>query len=135
MKVAVYPGSFNPWHDGHKNVLEQALKAFDKVVICQGFNPDKIYRAELIRETNEFGDYKGKVWVRHYSDLLKDFIDEIKPDAIIKGIRNAQDLEYETTQQYWNEDLGITIPTFYVITDRNLRHISSSAIRQVEKFK
>ena len=107
---------------------------FDRVIIAQGYNPQKS-NPELIPETNEFGNYKGRVWVRHYTCLLKHFADDFQPDAVIKGLRNAQDLEYETTQQYWNEDLGIEIPTFYVITDRKLRHISSSAIRQVEKFK
>ncbi len=131
MKIAIYPGSFNPWHSGHEDVLKKAKMAFDKVIVVQLSNPDKSVPFCLLPETlTANGDgicYRGKT--------LKEVANELQANAIIKGLRNAQDLEYETVQQYWNEDLGITIPTFYVITDRNLRHISSSAIRAVEKFK
>ncbi len=67
--------------------------------------------------------------------LLVDFVKDVGASAVIRGIRNGQDLEYERTQQYWNEDLGIRVPTVCFITDRKLVHISSSAIRAVEKVK
>ena len=152
MKVAIYPGSFNPFHRGHVDVVRQALKLFDKVIIAKGCNPDK---KELIvpiltfsdtfvaKELQGIKDFYGKdsqevdVFNGLFADYIKEFQAVIKADeldvqfAVIKGLRNGQDLEFEKNQQYWNEDLGITVPTFYIMSDRKLCHISSSAIRSV----
>ena len=73
-----------------------------------------------------------------FTGLLSAFITdhpELDISAVIRGLRDANDFEFEKKQQYWNEDLGILIPTLYIICDRKLSHISSSAIRQIEKFK
>lgn len=145
MKVAIYPGSFNPLHRGHIDVIEKALKVFDKVILAKGVNPDKTVGVRYLKHNSEmFAEYvtknmpyeiQGKVDGFTFQSLLKDFIDTIKqPDAIIKGLRNGRDLEYEKDQQYWNEDLGVEIPFFYIISDRNNCHISSRAIRGLEKF-
>jgi pantetheine-phosphate adenylyltransferase len=141
MKVAIYPGSFNPWHEGHTDVLNKALQIFDKVIIAVGMNPEKQvvgiamgdFRLKLM-ETFGLDSFPLNVDTLAYSTLL---VEAIPPEvcAVIKGLRNGQDLEYERAQQYWNEDLGLKIPTIYIITDRSLVHISSSAIRMVEKFK
>lgn len=139
MKIAVYPGSFNPWHDGHQEVLDKALQVFDRVVVAQGINPQKMSNWEVTNNvlTEEvWTKNQGNVIRTEFQTLLADFIKTV-PNccAIIKGLRNGQDLEYEKSQQYWNEDLGISVPVFYIISSRNLSHISSSAIRAVKKFR
>jgi pantetheine-phosphate adenylyltransferase len=150
MRVAWYPGSFFPWHAGHRDVLSKAIDSFDHVVIAMGVNPDKDphstkdknFRLNKLKK-EIIASYDAKalpamVTVIEYKGLLKDAIENSPigyPDAIIKGLRNAQDFEYEKVQQYWNEDLGLIIPTFYVISDRKLVHISSSAIRALGKVK
>lgn len=131
MKIAVFPGSFNPWHDGHEDILKKALKTFDKVIVARGRNPDKTKvdspRPNIILLGNfEFTEFDG---------LLKDFVVKVGACAVIKGLRNENDFRYELEQQYWNEDLGLQIPTMYIITDRNLVHMSSSALRMLEKLK
>ena len=108
-RVAIYPGSFNPWHEGHEDVLNKAKKVFDQVhVIKYGV------------------DFQG---------LLSDYLKGKDYTAIVRGLRNGYDLQYEQNNQYWYEDLGITIPIVYFITDRKLGHISSTTIRAVEDAK
>lgn len=135
-KIAVYPGSFNPWHGGHDDVLDKALQVFDEVIIAQGVNPEKKLTDRARLPTTIKSDRHGKnIRFACYNTLLKDFLETVEVHAIIKGIRNSQDMEYEKTQQRWNEDLGLKIPTFYVIADREWEHVSSSALRMLEKFK
>ena len=109
MKKAIYPGSFNPWHEGHQNILDKAKKIFDKVDIA--------------------------VYGKDFTGLLSDYLKGKNYVAIVRGLRNGYDLQYEQNQQYWYEDLGIKIPVVYFITDRTLGHISSTAIRTVKDAK
>lgn len=138
---AVYPGSFNPFHKGHKCVIEHLAYSdiFDQIHIAIGINPDKdnndlSKRIEQVKQSvKKFGSF---VCIDTYTGLLKDYIKENHDiRAVIKGIRDTNDFLYEQKMQYHNEDLGIIIPTFYIITNRDLVHISSSAIRSIEKFK
>jgi pantetheine-phosphate adenylyltransferase len=143
MRIAIYPGSFNPWHKGHADILTKALKTFDKVYVVPMKNPEKLYVANsqlhglgnaircsivpsLVSRVNVANVWHG---------LLRDYLETVPlAVAVIRGLRNAQDLAAEQTQQYWNEDLGIKIPFVYFISDRSLVHISSSAIRLVERY-
>ena len=142
MRKAVYPGSFNPWHQGHTDILKKALSVFDVVVVAHGFNPDKGIKAysdftELYKEFPEYldpDDYRH-VWVKGFAGLLVDFVKDEKADAVIRGLRNGHDLQYEMNQQYWNEDLGLVVPTVYFMCDRRYSHISSSAIKSINEAK
>lgn len=128
MKIAVYPGSFNPWHKGHADVLQKALKVFDKVVIAVPSNVGAT-------SANVGVSLYPNITVIEFDGLLSDYVKQKDFDAVIRGLRNGNDLQYEMNLQYWNEDLGIQIPVFYVITDRTLSHISSSAIREIEELR
>ena len=145
MNRAIYPGSFNPWHDGHTDILKKAAKVFKDITIAVGVNPDKLNDDmstrmtklnqqidELITTSPELKDVR--IVVCYFTGLLVDFIGD-KNTAVIRGLRNASDLEFETAQQYWNEDLGMTAPTVYFLSDRSLVHMSSSALRMLSKFK
>lgn len=132
--VALYPGSFNPWHEGHDDILQKALKIFDKVVVLQGHNPAKFE----VKNKSFMGigsKYNGRVEVGMFKGLLTDVVKDFPFKAIIRGLRNGHDLQYETNNQYWNEDLGCDIPFVYFICDRKYSHISSSAIREVNEIK
>ena len=159
-KKAIYPGTFNPWHEGHEDILDKALCVFDHVFIGRGINPAKAFetfnqhgvnfygREGVIRKyvdiqeksfTNSMQRVKEKwgstVCLVVFPGLLADFVKEEGFHAVIRGLRNGADLQYEMNQQYWNEDLGLEAPVIYFITDRKLAHISSSAIRQIELLR
>jgi pantetheine-phosphate adenylyltransferase len=138
MKVGVYAGSFNPWHEGHTDVLNKALKVFDKVIVLFAKNETK--RSSQIKVNVEL--YKEYVKNKNIviesleeGKLLLDFCKEKEVTGIIRGLRDEKDLQYEKNMLYWNEDLGSTIPTVFFICDRNLVHISSSAIRSINGIK
>lgn len=137
MKIAIYPGSFNPWHKGHEDVLEKALVVFDRIIVAEGINQEKSAKEVNSSYPNFDELYGEKVVLRQFKGLLVDFVERCPEeiDAVIRGLRNGHDLQYEMNQQYWNEDLGLYIPIVYFITDRGLAHISSSAIRALESFK
>jgi pantetheine-phosphate adenylyltransferase len=133
MKIAVFPGSFNPWHEGHEDVLNQALKAFDKVVIMRAVNPEKEKSGDM-----EFPNHLlvgGRIEIVEFKGMLRDFVAGAGYAAIVKGIRNQEDFEYEKMQLYFNQDLGIETPMFFVIADRAMVHKSSTFIRALRKFK
>lgn len=150
MKVGMYPGSFNPWHKGHTDILLKALKVFDKIIVCKMVNPEKAAEAKMVdlqalslQVAKDIPEELHKRVVFHMTvetlvetskqSFYTNFI-KVYPTAIIRGLRNGMDLEYEMNQQYWNEDLGLEIPWLLFITDRGLAHVSSSAIRNVEKL-
>ena len=141
MKTAIYPGSFNPWHQGHRDIMHKAEQIFDHIVIAQGFNPEKYEEGQVKEELRKItGIYSCKITHIVFTGFLTELIKSLNRqgdytiDAVIRGLRNGNDLQYEQNQQYWYEDLGLQIPIAYFITHRDLGHISSSAIRAIDKI-
>ena len=129
-KVAIYPGSFNPFHKGHREIVQKALEVFDTVIVAKGVNPEKY-------DPMQVWDVKipeGAVFME-FTGLLADFAKRVHATCVIKGLRNAKDLDDETAQQEWNKELGLTIPTFYIVSSPEYRHISSTALRMIRKIK
>lgn len=126
LRLAMYPGSFNPWHEGHDDVLDKALKIFDFVYVVRMHNPAKSPEPGLKPGLH------ARAIFDEYSGLLVDAVKHFGATAVIRGLRNGHDLQYEMNQQYWNEDLGLKVPVVYFICDREVTHVSSSALRQLK---
>ena len=128
-KIGLFPGSFNPFHKGHYNVLQKAEQIFDKVIIAFGKNPDKKNKNFNVPST-----IKNRQ-VEYFDELLTDLIKSLNQDlVIIRGLRNTKDFLYEQKQYRYNQDLMPNIKVINVFCDKEFEHISSSGIRTLEKY-
>jgi pantetheine-phosphate adenylyltransferase len=132
-KIALFPGSFDPFHKGHRYVVNVALQLFDEVYICIAMNPHKkgyfepVARVSMIEAI--FKD-EPRVKVISTDGLVFKKAQEIGASFIIKGARNGNDFTDETAQADINWKLG-KMPTIVVPTPNTLSHISSTAIRSI----
>ncbi len=127
--IAVYAGSFNPFQQGHYNILQKAERIFDKVIIARGINPEK--NNELVELPDVIKDRQ----IMSYDGLLTDFINTLGHEVtLIRGLRNSTDLQYELTQYRFLQDLKPNINVVSIFCDKEFEHISSSAIRMLKKY-
>ncbi|KWW30073.1 MAG: pantetheine-phosphate adenylyltransferase [bacterium P3] len=132
MKV-LFPGSFDPFTEGHSNIVCRALRLFDSVVVAVGENSDKdcLFPASE-REEQISRRYAGepRVSVVRYSDMTVDCCRRNGCGAIVRGVRNARDLEYEQTVAAVNHRLAPEIDTLLFPADPALRDVSSTLERE-----
>ncbi|MES2681748.1 MAG: adenylyltransferase/cytidyltransferase family protein [Bacteroidota bacterium] len=130
-KIAVFPGSFNPFHKGHYNVLQKAEKIFDKVIVAFGNNPEKTGERRYKIPTSI-----SNRQVEEYNGLLTDFVNSIGGEEIIviRGLRNSTDFQYEQNQYRYIQELMPHIKIVNIFCDKEFEHISSSGIRTLEKY-
>jgi len=132
-KIGVYAGSFNPFHCGHMNILEQSEKIFDKIIIATGVNPSKSQEKVgwSVRDVLPFHE------VVEYNTLLPEYLKTLDyaDVTLIRGLRNGYDLQYEMNQLRFLEDYQCRIPVAYFICEKEFMHISSSDIRGLAKFE
>jgi len=142
INVGVYAGSFNPFHKGHLDILHKGQNIFDKVILAIGVNPEKSTSEDYIKTLKSNIQYliqKLNVEVCFYDGLLTDFIQEKQTKdnidiTLIRGLRDGFDLAYENRQIQFMKDIYPELKTVYIQSDRNLDHISSSAIKILEKY-
>ena len=135
MTIAIYAGSFNPFHKGHMDILLKSKAIFDKVIIARGVNPDKPKSDfEIPKQVNDIAS------VMEFSGLLTDFIKSIQlifPDdriVLVRGLRNSTDFNFELMQYRYMEKMMPEINMVSLFCDKELDHVSSSGIRALSKF-
>ena len=130
---AVFPGSFDPITLGHLDIVQRALPFFDEIVIAVGVNQDKKYlfpiekRISFIEKT--FSS-ESKIKVTSYSGLTIEFCKKINASAILRGLRNPADFEFEKSIAHINRKLS-GIETLFLLTATETSYISSSIVREV----
>ncbi len=137
MRVAVYPGSFDPITNGHLDIIKRGSKAFDKVIVAVLINIDKKglfdieERVELIKKATSNIE---NVEVISFSGLLVDFVKKHEGLVILKGLRAVSDFEYELQMALMNKKLEPQIETMFMMTSDEYCYLSSSSVKQVAKF-
>lgn len=137
MKIAVYPGSFDPITNGHLDIIKRGAEVFDKIIVAVLVNVDKNYlfesdeRVELIKKVTK--DIEN-VEVRSFNGLLITFLKECNTNLILKGLRTTFDFEYELQMSYANHELDSNIETVCMMSSSKNLHISSSCVKQVAKL-
>lgn len=134
-KTALYAGSFDPLTLGHMDIIERACELFGTVVVAVVANPDKTSlftvdeRLEMLRDACK--DMPG-VKVDSFVGLLADYVNENKFDAIVRGLRNTTDFEYEEMMANVNADLyRNNTQTVFLMTKPELSYVSSSMVKEV----
>lgn len=135
--TAIFPGSFNPFTIGHKNIVDRALASIaDKVVIAVGINCSKQNCAdaqERVEAIKALYEGEARVDVISYDCLTADIAREIGADCILRGVRSVKDFEYERDIAEVNRRLT-GIETVLLYSEPELAHISSSIVRELKQY-
>lgn len=133
MLTAVFPGSFDPIHNGHVEIVKRMLPLFDKIIIAVGVNPDKKYlfsseqRLQWLKGV--FGN-ESKIAIEHYTGLTAEFCRQRDARFIIRGLRNSNDFEFEKAIAQMNRKLG-GVETVFVISSPENAPLSSTILRDI----
>ena len=134
MQKAIYPGSFDPLHNGHLDVIGRAARLCDSVVVAIAVNSSKNAllsseeRIEIIQEA--ITDMPG-VTVAEFDGLLVDFVLEQKADCIIRGLRAISDFEYEFQMTLMNRQLRSNVETIFLMPSQEHIYLSSRIIKEI----
>jgi pantetheine-phosphate adenylyltransferase len=138
MRIAVYPGTFDPITKGHLDVLERAQRLFDKVVIAVAANTGKSplfsveERVALAHEAVK--NLEVPTEVKSFNGLLVDFVQNQGACAIVRGLRAVSDFEFEFQMALMNRKLRKDVETIFLMPRESYTYLSSSIIREVAKL-
>lgn len=137
MKIAIYPGSFDPITNGHLDLIHRALQLFDRLVVAIADNPDKkpLFSGEE-RLKMVKASVKGlkRVKVVLFSGLLANLANELKVPAIIRGVRAVSDFEFEFQLALMNRKLAPKTETVFLIPSEKYTYLSSNLIKDISRF-
>lgn len=137
MRLAIYPGSFDPVTNGHLDILNRARTFFDKVIVAVATNINKKglfddeERAELLRSVVPQDE---NVEIAVFDGLLIEYARQRKAAAIVRGLRAVADFEYEFQLALMNRRLANEVDTVFLMTDEDNFYVSSSLVREVARF-
>jgi pantetheine-phosphate adenylyltransferase len=138
MKVAVYPGTFDPITLGHIDIIRRGAHLVDKLVIGVTTNPSKepmfttAERLAMVRR--EAKDIPGNIDVVEFDSLLMEFAEEQGATAILRGLRAVADFEYEFQMAGMNQQLNDRIETIFLMADASLQPIASKLVKEIARY-
>jgi len=138
MKIAVYPGSFDPITFGHMDIAKRALKVFDRLIIVISVHPSKVSlfsedeRVDMVK--NALGDYLDKIDVVISNDLTVKQTKKLGATHIIRGLRAVTDFEYEFQMTLANRVLEGEVDSIFFMTDNKYSFLSSATVKEIALF-
>jgi pantetheine-phosphate adenylyltransferase len=138
MKVAVYPGTFDPITLGHLDIIRRGAHLVDKLVIGVTTNPSKepmfsvAERLKMVRR--EVAGIQGNIEVVEFASLLMDFAESQNATAILRGLRAVADFEYEFQMAGMNQQLNENIETVFLMADASLQPIASKLVKEIARL-
>ncbi|HLP14010.1 MAG TPA: pantetheine-phosphate adenylyltransferase [Flavobacteriales bacterium] len=135
-RVAVFPGSFDPFTIGHHNLVVKALPLFDKVIVAMGQNSTKtpfIDGEVRLKALKALFANEPKVEVVTFTGLTVDLCKQQGANFILRGLRNGTDFDYEKAIAHMNNSLVNHIETVFMLTEPKNENISSTIVREISK--
>ncbi len=134
-RIALFPGSFNPFTKGHDAIVRRALYIFDRVIVGVGKNPKKPAEdvKAIVDNIASIYEDEPRVSVADYNTLTADFVAATGACCIIRGIRDRNDLKFESKLAQANYTL-FHVETVFLLSDPTLKEISSTMIRELQSF-
>ena len=137
-KIAIFPGSFDPFTMGHHDIVLRSLKIFDEVIIGIGYNSTKKNRYFdvdlMVSKIKGVYTDEPRVQVVVYNELTSTLAKKYQAQFLIRGLRNTTDFEYENTISQMNRFLNPDLETVFLITSPQYAAISSTVIREVHRY-
>lgn len=134
MRIAVFPGSFDPIHIGHVDIIQRAMPMFDRIIIGIGVNTQKKYLFPVELRQSWIKDifaYENKIQVMTYEGLTVEFCRQQNAHYILRGLRTSADFEFERAIGQMNQALHRDIETVFLLSNPSLSMISSSIVRDI----
>ncbi len=133
-KVALFPGSFDPFTIGHESVVRRALSLFDKIIIAIGYNTNKEGFFPLTKRMQwieTIFDDEPRVKIESFQGLTVDFCRKTGAQYILRGLRTSSDFEYERTIAQMNKVMYPELETVFLLTMPEHTHINSTIVRDI----
>lgn len=138
MKIAVYPGTFNPITNGHTDLVERAAGLFDKIIVAVvAYNQQKgntLPTSQRMKLANQVLGHLNNVEVKSFDKLLTQFVRESNANIILRGLRTVADFEYEFQLVGMNRVLDPDIETVFLAPAEHLSYISSTLVREIASY-
>lgn len=137
-KIALFPGSFDPFTKGHEDIVLRGLNLFDEIIIAIGYNSGKSNRYFaidlMVSKIKETFSSHPTISVITYAELTAELARKSKANYLLRGLRNTTDFEYENSISQVNRHLNENLESVFLITSPQFASISSSIIREVHRY-
>ncbi|GIL23322.1 MAG: phosphopantetheine adenylyltransferase [Bacteroidota bacterium] len=138
-RIAIFPGSFDPFTKGHQDIVLRGLGLFEEIIVAIGYNSAKSQRyfpiEFMVEKIQETFKNEPRISVQTFSELTAEFARRNGARYLLRGLRNTTDFEYENSIAQVNRQLNPELESVFLITSPAYAAISSSIIREVHRYK